>query len=54
MTLKEGRDRLERNMLLEALKRHDGVVVKAAEELDVSRPTFYDLMKKHALPRVQK
>jgi len=54
MTLKEGRDRLERNMLLEALKRHDGVVVKAAEELDVSRPTFYDLMKKHTLPRVQK
>lgn len=54
MTLKEGRDRLERNMLLVALKRHDGVVVKAAEELDVSRPTFYDLMKKHALPKVHK
>ncbi|OQY18445.1 MAG: sigma-54-dependent Fis family transcriptional regulator [Desulfobacteraceae bacterium 4572_35.1] len=51
MTLKDARDKLEREMLVAALAHHAGVVVKAAEELAISRPTFYDLMKKHALPK---
>jgi len=49
LTLKEARDRLERDMLVACLKNHDGNVAKASEELGVSRPTFYDLMKKHHL-----
>ena len=49
LTLKEARDRLERDMLVASLKKHDGNVAKSSEELGVSRPTFYDLMKKHHL-----
>jgi len=49
LTLKEARDRLERDMLVTALKKNDGNVAKSSEELGVSRPTFYDLMKKHHL-----
>lgn len=49
LTLKESRDRLERDMLVTALKKNDGNVAKSSEELGVSRPTFYDLMKKHHL-----
>jgi two-component system NtrC family response regulator len=49
MTLKEARDRLERDMLVTALKENDGNVARSSEDLGVSRPTFYDLMKKHHL-----
>ncbi|WP_321532700.1 PEP-CTERM-box response regulator transcription factor [uncultured Desulfuromonas sp.] len=49
LTLKEARDRLERDMLVACLKNHNGNVAKASEELGVSRPTFYDMMKKHHL-----
>ncbi len=49
MTLKQARDRLEREMLVASLKSHEGNVAKASEHLGVSRPTFYDLMKKHHL-----
>jgi len=49
LTLKEARERLERDMLASALKRHGGNVAKASDELGISRPTFYDLMKKHEL-----
>lgn len=49
LTLKEARDRLERDMLVAALKENAGNVAKSSEELGVSRPTFYDLMKKHHL-----
>jgi two-component system NtrC family response regulator len=49
MTLKEARDRLERDMLVTALKENDGNVARSSEDLGVTRPTFYDLMKKHHL-----
>lgn len=49
LSLKEARDRLERDMLVTALKKNDGNVAKSSEKLGVSRPTFYDLMKKHHL-----
>jgi len=32
-----------------ALDKHAGNIAKAAEELGVSRPTIYDIMKKHGL-----
>ena len=50
-TLKEARDQLEREMLREAIQRHQGKISAAAEELGVSRPTFYELMEKHGLPK---
>jgi two-component system, NtrC family, response regulator len=49
MTLREARDRIERDMIVSAIRKHGGNIVKTAEDLDVSRPTLYDLMKKHGL-----
>ncbi len=43
-TLKEARDRVERELVEEALRRHGGKITAAAHELGVSRPTLYDLM----------
>lgn len=48
-TLKEAKDKVERGMVVFALDKHAGNIAKAAEELGVSRPTLYDIMKKHGL-----
>jgi len=48
-TLREARDQVERELLKDALDRQNGNIAKAAEELGISRPTFYDLLKKHGL-----
>lgn len=45
-TLKEARENVEKEMLQNALKRHMGRISSAAEELGISRPTFYELMEK--------
>lgn len=49
ITLREARDKVERELITVAIDRHNGNIVKAAEELGVSRPTLYDLLKKHSL-----
>ena len=49
LTLKEARQKLEQELMQQALEEFQGNVQKAAEKLAVSRPTFYDLMKKHGL-----
>ncbi len=49
VSLREARDKIEREMIAAAIDRQNGSIVKAAEELGVSRPTLYDLMKKHNL-----
>jgi len=48
-TLKEARDKMERKMVASEIDRQNGSIVKTAEALGVSRPTLYDLMKKHNL-----
>jgi two-component system NtrC family response regulator len=48
MTLKEARDRAEREIISIALE-NGGNMAKAAELLGISRPTLYDLAKKHCL-----
>ena len=46
-TLREVRDKTEKNMIISAIEKHDGNIAKAANDLGVSRPTLYDLIKKH-------
>ena len=49
ISLREARDRVEQQMISAAIDLQNGNIVKAAEALGVSRPTLYDLMKKHRL-----
>ena len=48
-TLQTARDEAERRLLVEALTRNAGNVSRAARDVDVSRPTLHDLMRKHGL-----
>ncbi len=48
-TLQRARDEAERRLLVEALTRNAGNVTRAAKDIDVSRPTLHDLLKKHGL-----
>jgi two-component system NtrC family response regulator len=49
LKLKEARALVEKELLLAALAKHKGSVAAMAKELGVSRPTLYDLMKRHSL-----
>jgi len=49
LTLKAAREQLEKEMVTAAIERQNGNIVKAAEELGVSRPTLYDLLRKFGL-----
>ncbi len=48
-TLKETRDSAEISAITKALAFHNGNISKAAQDLDVSRPTLHDLIKKHGI-----
>jgi two-component system NtrC family response regulator len=49
LSLREARDRLEAEMVAQALARHDGNLSRVAEELKISRPTLYALLRKHRI-----
>lgn len=49
ITLREARDKAERETIIKVLARVDGNIAKAAELLGVTRPTMYDLMNRHGL-----
>ncbi|HMW64076.1 MAG TPA: PEP-CTERM-box response regulator transcription factor [Accumulibacter sp.] len=49
LDLRHARDDAERRVIITALARADGNVVKAAELLGVSRPTLYDMMHRFGL-----
>ncbi|RMD78997.1 MAG: PEP-CTERM-box response regulator transcription factor [Gammaproteobacteria bacterium] len=49
LNLRVVREKAERAALERALRLHQGNVSQAAEVLGVSRPTLYDLMRKHGL-----
>jgi two-component system NtrC family response regulator len=53
MTLKEAREETERSLVVGALLRSRGNVSAAAQELDVSRPTLHDIMKKLGIDPVE-
>ena len=48
-SLKEARDELNHRLIVASLLRTSGNVSATAKELDVSRPTLHDLMKKHGI-----
>jgi two-component system NtrC family response regulator len=50
-TLKEAREKVERDLVEGALRRHGGKITSAAEELGISRPTLYELMEKLGIVR---
>ncbi|MBI1841099.1 MAG: PEP-CTERM-box response regulator transcription factor [Verrucomicrobia bacterium] len=50
-SLKEAREELERRMVEESLRRHDGKIAPAAVELGISRPTFYELIERLGIKR---
>jgi two-component system NtrC family response regulator len=50
-TLKEARERVERDLVQDALRRHRGKIAPAAAELGISRPTMYELMEKLGIGR---
>ncbi|MCS7090394.1 MAG: PEP-CTERM-box response regulator transcription factor [Verrucomicrobiota bacterium] len=50
-TLREIREAAERSAILSALRRHHWRVAPAAQELDVSRPTLYELMNRLGIQR---
>jgi two-component system NtrC family response regulator len=50
-TLRQARERVEREMIEQALKRNYGKITSAAAELGISRPTLYELMEKLGIPK---
>jgi two-component system NtrC family response regulator len=48
-TLQAARDEAESRLLVDALTRNAGNVTRAARDIDISRPTLHDLLKKHGL-----
>jgi two-component system NtrC family response regulator len=48
-SIREARDRAEREVLIEALTRHRGNISQAAASLGVSRPTLHGLLDKHTI-----
>ncbi len=52
-TLKEARETLERELLQQALRKHNGKISAAAAELGISRPTFYELMEKLGIHKTE-
>jgi two-component system NtrC family response regulator len=40
---------VEKTLAVKAMEREGGNVSRAADSLGLTRPTFYDLLKKHGL-----
>jgi two-component system NtrC family response regulator len=53
-SLKQARESAERDMITRALRKHAGKIAPAAAELDISRPTLYELMEKLGIQRVER
>jgi two-component system NtrC family response regulator len=48
-SLQRARDDAERALLVDALTRNAGNITRAAKDVEVSRPTLHDLLKKHGI-----
>src|SRR5260221_1361125 len=52
LSLKDARERAEREVVEKALRKHFGKIAPAAAELGISRPTLYELMEKLGILRL--
>lgn len=52
LTLKDAREMVEREMVVTAIENQRNNMAKAAHALGISRPTLYDLTKKHRIDKV--
>ncbi len=50
VSLKEARERLEKEIIQKVLSRNEGNISKAASDLSISRPALYALMEKLGIP----
>jgi two-component system, NtrC family, response regulator len=53
MSLKEAKALIERELIISSINRHKGNLAQISEELEISRPTLYDLMRKHGLNNIK-
>jgi len=53
MSLKEAKALMERELIISSITRHKGNLAQISEELEISRPTLYDLMRKHGLNNIR-
>ena len=51
VSLREAREELERGLILRTLARHNGNMTRTAADLQVSRPTLYELMDKLSIKK---
>jgi len=51
ITLRDAREKAEKDMILAAIVRNRNNMAKAAQALGISRPTLYDLARKHGIER---
>ncbi len=51
LTLRDAREMIEREMIISAIENQKSNMAKAAEALGISRPTLYDLTKKHRIEK---
>ena len=49
--LKEAKDKVEYQLICEALERNRGNISQTSKDLGVTRPTLHDMMKKHNISR---
>jgi two-component system NtrC family response regulator len=49
VTLREAREKAEVDIVSAAIEKNKGNIARAADYLGISRPTLYDLMRKHGL-----
>jgi two-component system NtrC family response regulator len=48
-TLADAREQAEKTLIIESLTRNAGNITRAARDIEVSRPTFHDLLRKHGV-----
>ena len=49
MTLKDAREKIERVLIVSSIEKLGGNMARTADKLGISRPTLYDLIRKHGI-----